>query len=123
MILCLDVGNSQIFGGVFKENKLVLKFRHNTSGNISSDQFGLFLRNVIRENDLDPKKVTKISLCTVVPQVLYTIRSACIKYFDIQPFVLGPGTKTGLKILYRNPGEVGADRIANAISAYEQFPN
>lgn len=123
MILCLDVGNSQIFGGVFVNDTIKLKFRHNTTTAASSDQFGLFLKNVLRENGLEPSEVREIALCSVVPHLLYSLRSACIKYFNINPFTLGPGTKTGLKIEYKNPAEVGADRIANAIAAWNFYPN
>lgn len=123
MILCLDVGNSQIFGGVFVDDDLKLKFRHNTTTAASSDQFGLFLKNVLRENGLDPAEIREIALCSVVPHLLYSLRSACIKYFNINPFTLGPGKKTGLKIEYKNPAEVGADRIANAIAAWNFYPD
>lgn len=123
MILCLDVGNSQIFGGVFNQGDLVFKFRHNTTSNASSDQFGLFLKQVLRENEIEPKLISDISICTVVPHLLYTLRNSCIKYLGKTPFILAPGEKTGLKILYRNPAEVGADRIANAIAAKELYPN
>lgn len=122
MILCLDVGNSQIFGGVFVADELKFKFRHNTTTAASSDQFGLFLKNVLRENGLNPEEVREIALCSVVPHLLYSLRSACIKYFNLSPFTLEPGTKTGLKIEYKNPAEVGADRIANAIAAWNIYP-
>lgn len=123
MILCLDVGNSQIFGGVFVGDIIKLKFRHNTTTAASSDQFGLFLKNVIRENGLEPSEIREIAICSVVPHLSYSLRSACIKYFNIKPFTLGPGSKTGLKIEYKNPAEVGADRIANAIAAWNLYPN
>lgn len=122
MILCLDVGNSQIYGGVFKGEELIFRFRHNTTSNASSDQFGLFLRDVLRENEIDPKMISNISLCTVVPHLLHTLRAACVKYFNKSPYELGPGVKTGLQIKYRNPSEVGADRIANAISGTHFYP-
>lgn len=122
MILCLDVGNSQIFGGVFDEGKLRLSFRRNSRTGASSDEIGVFLRSVLRENDIDPKSVKQIALCTVVPEVLHSLRNACIKYFNVTPFNLQAGVKTGLKIRYKNPLEVGADRIANAIAAVNLYP-
>jgi len=123
MILCLDVGNSQIFGGVFADDQIRLRFRRNSKSGASSDEIGVFLRSVLRENDIDPKSVTQISLCTVVPEVLHSIRNACLKYFGLTPFVLQAGVKTGLRIRYKNPLEVGADRIANAIAATQFYPN
>ena len=123
MILCLDIGNSQVHGGVFNQDgKLVFQFRKNTTNVNSSDEIGVFLKIVLKENDVDPKSIKKISLCTVVPQALHSIRNACFKYFNIRPFVLKAGAKTGLKVRYHNPIEVGSDRIANAIACTHMFP-
>jgi len=123
MILCLDIGNTQIFGGVFDNDKLRLRFRRNSRTGASSDEIGVFLRSVLRENDIDPKNVRQIALCTVVPEVLHSVRNACMKYFNINPFVLQAGVKTGLKIRYKNPVEVGPDRIANAIAGTHLYPD
>lgn len=122
MILTLDVGNSQIFGGVFIGDELKFRFRKTSKAGSSSDEIGIFLRSVLRENDLDPSMIEKIAVCTVVPDVLHSIKNACKKYFGMNPFILEPGVKTGLKINYRNPVEVGADRIANAIAATQLHP-
>ncbi|WP_367607173.1 type III pantothenate kinase [Legionella sp. W05-934-2] len=121
MMLCIDVGNSHIYGGVFAGKELRLRFRH-TSKMSTSDEFGIFLKSVLRENNCSPDAITQIAFCSVVPNIDYSLRSACLKYFGQDPFILQPGVKTGLKINYRNPLEVGADRIANAIAAVHQFP-
>jgi type III pantothenate kinase len=89
----------------------------------SSDELGLFLRGVLRENGGDPAAVRQIALCSVVPEIIYSLRSCCRKYFAVDPFILQAGVKTGLKISYRNPLEVGADRIANAIAATHRHPD
>ncbi len=123
MILTLDIGNTQIFGGVFLKDELVLQFRKTARQQFSSDEIGLFLKGVLRENGFDPNGIKAISICSVVPDKMHSIRNACMKYFEIDPFVLKPGVKTGLKIRYRNPVEVGADRIANAIGAIKSYPN
>ena len=123
MILCLDVGNSQIFGGVFADEKLLLKFRHETHRRSTSDQLGIFLKNVLSENGLDPKLIQHIAISSVVPSLDYSIGSACIKYFCLEPFWLRVGVKTGLKIKVKNPNEVGSDLIATAIAASKQFGN
>ncbi len=123
MIMCLDVGNSQIYGGIFADDQILFQFRRNSLGGSSSDEYGLFLRGVLRENGFDPQKVEKIALCTVVPQVVHSLKNCCLKYFEKSPFVLQAGVKTGLKINYRNPLEVGADRIANSIAATHLYPN
>lgn len=123
MILALDVGNSQIYGGLFDKDQMKLGFRRNSKQGSSSDEVGIFLRTVIRENGFDPSQVKQISICSVVPEVVYSLRGACMKYFNINPFLLQAGVKTGLKIKYRNPLEVGADRIANSIAVAHLYPN
>jgi type III pantothenate kinase len=123
MILTLDVGNSQLFGGVFDGEELTLRFRTTARPSLSSDELGLFLRAVLRENDSDPSNINQIALCSVVPDLIYSLRSCCRKYFGVDPFILQAGMKTGLKIHYRNPLEVGPDRIANAIGAMHLYPN
>ncbi len=123
MILCLDVGNSHIYGGIFQEDKLVLQFRKNTRQSFSSDEIGIFLKSVIRENGFNPEEVSAVSICSVVPDKNHSLRNGCIKYLNLNPFMLEPGKKTGLKIRYKNPAEVGADRISNAIAAASKFPN
>lgn len=122
MILALDVGNSQIHGGVFEGDQLKMQFRKNTKNSNSSDELGLFLVAVLRENGIDPKTIRQIAICSVVPDLNHSLKGACSKYFDGQPFFLQAGTKTGLKIKYRNPLEVGSDRIANAIAATHLYP-
>ncbi len=122
MMLCLDVGNSHIYGGVFEGDKISLRFRH-TSQKSTSDELGLFLKQVLRENNCKPENIKHIAIGSVVPQLDYSLRSACIKYFSIDPFFLQAGVKTGLNIKYRNPVDVGADRIADAIAATHRFPN
>lgn len=122
MILCIDVGNSHIYGGVFEGNEIKLRFR--LSSKVStSDELGIFLKSVLRENKCNTESITRIGICSVVPQIDYSLRSACVKYFSIEPFLLQAGVKTGLNIKYRNPLEVGADRIANAIAATHSYPN
>ncbi|NJD21926.1 MAG: type III pantothenate kinase [Melioribacter sp.] len=123
MILCIDVGNTQIFGGIFRDKELVLQFRKTSRQRFSSDEVGIFLRSVLNENKLNPDFVKNISICSVVPDLNHSLRSGCVKYFDTEPFFLKPGVRTGLKIKYHNPLEVGADRIANAIAAVNLFPN
>lgn len=123
MILALDVGNSQIFGGVFENQTLTIRFRKPSRAPTSSDELGLFLRGVLRENGGDPADVRQITICSVVPEIIYSLRSCCRKYFRIDPFVLQAGVKTGLKIGYRNPLDVGPDRIANAIAAAHLYPD
>lgn len=123
MTLCLDVGNSNILGGTFDAaGQIGLRFRKTSSQSASADEYGIFLKAALRENGLDPSSVSRIGVCSVVPDTIYSLRRACRKYFDIDPFLLRAGVKTGLSIAYRNPLEVGADRIANAVAASRRYP-
>lgn len=122
MLLSLDVGNSQVFGGVFEGGDLRATFRRTSNIRASSDEYGTFFRAVLRENGVDPGAVRMAAVCSVVPDVLHSLRNCFRKYFGFEPFVLQPGARTGLKIRYRNPLEVGADKIANAIGAMARFP-
>src|SRR3954469_4591796 len=122
MLLTLDVGNSQIFGGVYDGEDLRITFRRTSSIRASSDEFGTFFRAALRENGVDPEVIDLAAICSVVPDAVHSLRNCFRKYFKFEPFLLQPGVKTGLKIRYRNPLEVGADKIANAVGALHRFP-
>ena len=123
MDLCLDVGNSQIFGGLFDGDELKVRFRRTSQLRSSSDELGVFFRSVLRENGVDPDLISRVAICCVVPDLLYSLRACCQKYFSLEPIVLRPGIKTGLKIRYEDPKEVGADRIADSVGATVLFPD
>lgn len=123
MLLCLDVGNTHILGGVFDGDRLKATFRRTSSVRASSDEFALFFRAVLRENDVDSAQIRMAGICATVPDAVHSLQNCFRKYFRFEPFVLQPGVKTGLKIRYRNPLEVGADKIANAVGGLIRFPN
>ncbi|HUG11080.1 MAG TPA: type III pantothenate kinase [Opitutaceae bacterium] len=122
MLICLDIGNTHIHAGVFEGDALRFQFRKSTHPIGSSDELGVFFMAVLRENGIEPHSIDEVAICSVVPAVLYTVRSAAKKYFKKVPFVLQAGVKTGLKIRYRNPAEVGADRVANVMAARHRHP-
>jgi type III pantothenate kinase len=122
MLLTLDVGNSQIFCGVYDGEELKLTFRRTSTIRASSDEFGTFFRVTLRENGIDPGEIEMAGMCSVAPGAVHSLRNCFRKYFGFEPFLLQPGVKTGLKIRYHNPLEVGADKIANAIGALARFP-
>jgi type III pantothenate kinase len=122
MLLCLDIGNTQIHGGVFDGDRLLCQFRKSTQPLGSTDEVGIFLVSVLRENRVDPRSISRVAICSVVPAALHPVRGASKQYFEQEPFVLQAGVKTGLKVRYRNPLEVGADRIAGAIAASQRHP-
>ena len=123
MLLCLDIGNTHILGGVFDQDKLILRFRYATHLIGTADQFGIFLVQILAANRIAADQVKAVSVASVVPGCDYTIRHTISRYFDATYFVLQAGVKTGLNIKYKNPNEVGADRIANAIGAIHIYPN
>jgi len=122
MLLTLDVGNSQIFCGVYDAGHLRLTFRRTSSIRASSDEYGAFFRTTLRENSIEPAAINMAAICSVAPDAVHSLRNCFRKYFRFEPFLLQPGAKTGLKIRYRNPAEVGADKIANAVGALHRFP-
>lgn len=122
MILCLDIGNTHLYGGVFDNETLLLQFRYPSTSSCTSDQLGVFFRNVLQENQLDPAKIRAVAICSVLPSINYSVRSAFIKYFSIDPFFLDATSISVLKIDYYNPHEIGADRLANAVAATHFFP-
>jgi type III pantothenate kinase len=125
MLLCLDVGNTHILGGVFaNENTLILRFRYATPMLGTSDQFGIFLLNILKFNHINPLDIVEIALSSVVPNYDYTLKHCFTQYFKkADYFILKPGVKTGLNIRCKNPNEVGADRIASAIGAITTYPD
>ncbi len=122
MILCIDIGNTLIYGGLFKEGKLCLDFHRVSNETISPDELGLFLTAILRENGYSPSEITDIGFCSVVPELIHVMLICCRRYFDIEPFQLQAGVKAGLSIRYSQPKEVGSDRIANAIAAVNLYP-
>jgi len=122
MLLAFDLGNSHLFGGVLDDNGIMLRFRFASQQIGTSDQLGLFFRSVLRENQLNVEDIQHIAMCSVVPALDYSVTAACIKYFNIDPFVIRPGIKTGMKLGYKNPLELGADRLTCAVAANELYP-
>ncbi len=123
MILTLDVGNTNITGGVFDDDKLIFQFRQTTHQNSSSDEIGIFLRSVLRENEVDPAKIHKVGICSVVPPINYSLSNGIIKYFGVEPLFIQAGIKIGLKLKTANPREIGADLIADSIGAVMLHPD
>ena len=122
MILSIDIGNSSTTCGLFDGETLVLQFRRTTNINSSSDEIGIFFRDVLRENGFDWKEIQKIGCCSVVPAANYSMASACTKYLGQTPLFIQAGIKTGLKLKYSNPKEIGADLIAAAMGAVALYP-
>ena len=121
MLLTLDVGNTNMTGGVFQKENIVATFRITTKMPRTSDEYGILLCNLLQQNKIDVEEIKDAIICSVVPDVMHSLASAMIKYFNIKPIIVGPGIKTGLRIGVPNPQQVGADRIVDAVAAYELY--
>lgn len=121
MILVMDVGNTNIVMGVYDNTKLVEHWRVSTDRDKTADEYGILLNNLFDHSPLNKSQIEAVIISSVVPPVMPTIERMCLKYFQLQPLVVGPGIKTGIAIKYDNPKEVGADRIVNAVAAYEIY--
>ena len=121
MILTLDIGNTNMKTALFQDLELVEYWRLSTNRNRTSDEYGMSLMNLLKHKGIDPKSVEGIMMSSVVPQINFTIEHMCRNYFGIEPMKIEPGVKTGINIKYENPRELGSDRIANAVGAYELY--
>ncbi|MBU5440352.1 type III pantothenate kinase [Tissierella sp. MSJ-40] len=121
MLLVIDVGNTNIVFGVYKDQELLYDWRIATDKDRTSDEYGLLFEQIFKYHGLCPKDVENVIISSVVPTLMHTLPAMSIKYFNIDPIVVGPGVKTGMNIKYDNPREVGADRIVNAVAAYEKY--
>jgi type III pantothenate kinase len=121
MLLVMDVGNTNTVLGLFRGEELIHDWRIRTEVNATVDEFGILFRNLFITCELKTAAVTDIAISSVVPPIINTLEGFCHKYFDVTPLIVGPGIRTGMPIFYDNPKEVGADRIVNAVAAYETY--
>lgn len=121
MLLVIDVGNTNITLGIFKEENLLATIRMTTKPARTSDEFGILIRLMIQERGLDKDNVRVVIISSVVPDVMYSLNSAIIKYFHTRPLNVGPGIKTGIRIATDNPKEIGANRIVDAVAGYTLY--
>lgn len=121
MILVLDVGNTNIVLGIYQGKKLIKSWRMSTDKNKTSDEYGIQIRILFHYSNIRYEDIEAVVLSSVVPPVMPALEGMAEKYFGVKPLVVGPGVKTAMPIRYDNPKEVGADRIVNAIAAYEFY--
>lgn len=121
MLLVVDVGNTNITLGVFEENNLKASFRLTTNTARTSDEYGLALCDLLKARNLKIEEIKTVIIASVVPKLMYSLTSGIIKYLNITPLIVGIGTKTGIKIGAVNPKEIGADRVVDAVAAYEIY--
>lgn len=121
MLLVIDVGNTNMVLGVYKDTELLDHWRIATDRQRTTDEYGVLIRELFYLNDLRADDINAIIISSVVPPVVPTLERMCQRYFGLSPLLIGPGVKTGMDIRYDNPREVGADRIVNAVAAYEKY--
>jgi type III pantothenate kinase len=121
MLLVIDVGNSNTVVGVFDGEKLVQNWRVRTVANHTVDEYGMLIYSLYKSSKISAKSIRDIIISCVVPPMLNILEPLCEKYFHIKPLIVEPGIKTGMPIHYDNPREVGADRIVNAVAAFEKY--
>jgi type III pantothenate kinase len=130
MLLVIDVGNTNTVLGVFanstggsgsKYDKLLANWRVTTRAAQTVDEYGVLFRNLFSMQELEPKQIYGIIVSSVVPPLDSTLRRVCERYFHQKALFVEPGIRTGMPVLYENPAEVGADRIVNAVAAFEKY--
>jgi type III pantothenate kinase len=121
MLLAIDVGNSNNVIGLFCGEKLVTHWRIRTEWNRTADEYWVLIKEFIIINKVEAETVDDIVVSCVVPPLVPVLQDMARKYFSCEPLIVGPGVKTGISILYRNPAEVGADRIVNAVAGFEKY--
>lgn len=123
MILCIDVGNTNIKYAVWDGSEIKGSFRVSSRHSRTADEYGATLMNLLQSKEIDRKDITGIIMSSVIPSLNYTISHMCEYFFGITPKVVGAGIKTGLNVKADNPKEVGADIIANCVGAFTKYGN
>lgn len=121
MLLTVDVGNTNITFGVYDGDKLITTFRMMSKLARTSDEYGISIRELLDINNINEKDIDGVIIASVVPNVMHSLVSSVIKYINVEPLIVGPGIKTGIKVATPNPKEIGADRIVDAVGAYEKY--
>jgi type III pantothenate kinase len=120
VLLAIDVGNSNVTIGLYEGEELTASWRLATRTEWTADEVGVHLVTLLRLRGHDPGVVTAVVVASVVPSLNPAFAEGCRRYLDREPLMVGPGTRTGVRITYDNPKDVGADRIANALAAFRR---
>ncbi len=121
MILVVDVGNTNITCGVYQEEELKATFRLMSKTPRTSDEYGMMLTELLRMKGIAASEIEGTIVSSVVPDVMHSLTGGLVRYIGTEPLVVGPGVKTGIKITTENPRAIGADRIVDAVAAYEKY--
>jgi len=121
MLLVFDVGNTNIVLGVYEDEELLYHWRVSTDRQKTADEYGVLMKSLFDHRGLDMADIDAAIISSVVPPMMAPLIRMSQRYFGVDPLIVGPGIKTGMVIKYENPREVGADRIVNAIAAFEKY--
>lgn len=121
MLLAINVGNTNIRFGVYENKKMIAHWKLSTNREWTADEFGMYFISFFQHENLKISDIEAVIIASVVPPIMFSFEHAIKKYLGKNPILIGPGIKTGINIKYENPRELGADRIANAVAAYEIY--
>lgn len=121
MILLVDAGNTNIVLGVHDGDSYIASWRISSDASKTSDEYSIQLMQLFTLGNINPKDIDGVIVSSVVPNIMHSLENMLKKCFNHEPIIVGPGIKTGINIKYDNPKEVGADRIVNAVAAYEIY--
>lgn len=121
MLLCIDIGNTNIALGVTDKGNILDHWRIRTERDATADELGIIVRNLFGSAGISMEDIQHIIISCVVPPLLNAFKMFSQRYFKIDPMIVGPDTDLGMPNLYNNPKEVGADRIVNAVAAYDKY--
>lgn len=121
MLFAIDVGNTNITVGLFDKENLKHTFRMTTGISRTSDEFGMFFGDWLSIRGMKVSDIDAVIISSVVPNVMHSLTSGIIKYLHVNPIIVAPGIKTGINISIPNPKALGADRLVDAVAAYELY--
>lgn len=121
MVLVVDVGNTNITCGVYEKDTLKTTFRITTKIPRTSDEYGVLLKDMLKNNEISTDEIEGVIIASVVPNVMHALVGAINRYVGKNPLIVGPGIKTGIMITSDNPKEIGPDRIVDAVAAYVKY--
>lgn len=121
MLLVIDIGNTNITFGVFQGEDLLTNFRMTTKQPRTSDEYGIIISELLLNRKIKIEDIEAVIIASVVPGIMHSFKNAIIKYLHHTPLEVAAGMKTGIKISTANPKEIGADRIVDAVAAYDLY--
>ena len=121
MILVIDVGNTNMTLGVYDGETLVATFRMMTKTPRTSDEYGVMITQLLQKKNIEVDQLEGSIIASVVPEVMHSLTGGVVRYLNSNPLIVGPGVKTGIKIITEDPRAIGADRIVDAVAAYEKY--